>query len=399
MRKFLLSAVCLILSFSLKAQMPIRPDAFPPKDNPDEAKSLLMASTIEEMSDWNRYPTYETYVAMMQQFATNFPEICHLDTIGVSIDNRLILCVKISDNVELDETEPEFFYSATIHGDELTGFHFMLHLIDTLLNSYGTNQELTQLVDNVEIFINPLSNPDGTYFGGNDNIRYARRYNANDIDLNRNYPDPFAKPTKALQPENAAMIEYVSNHHFLLAANLHGGSEVMNYPWDSFKSWQRPHEDQNWWINVSRRFVDTCRLYDPSIFTDVCNEGYIAGGDWYVIHNGRQDYMNYYHGIHEITMEVSGSKKLSSEELVQYWNIQSHSLINYIKEVFTMPQDIAIDQPDKVPTSYGFCYPNPTHGKVHLATPNGITTIDLNNYPAGCHLITAMGTTYKIIKL
>ncbi len=75
MRKFLLSAVCLILSFSLKAQMPIRPDAFPPKDNPDEAKSLLMASTIEEMADWNRYPTYETYVNMMQQFATHFPEI------------------------------------------------------------------------------------------------------------------------------------------------------------------------------------------------------------------------------------------------------------------------------------------------------------------------------------
>lgn len=399
MRKFLLSAVCLILSFSLKAQMPIRPDAFPPKDNPDEAKSLLMASTIEEMSDWNRYPTYETYVAMMQQFATNFPEICHLDTIGVSIDNRLILCVKISDNVELDETEPEFFYSATIHGDELTGFHFMLHLIDTLLNSYGTNQELTQLVDNVEIFINPLSNPDGTYFGGNDNIRYARRYNANDIDLNRNYPDPFAKPTKALQPENAAMIEYVSNHHFRLSANLHGGSEVMNYPWDSFTSWNRPHEDRNWWIDVSRRYVDTCRLYDPYIFSDVCDEGYIAGGDWYVIHNGRQDYMNYYHGIHEMTMEVSVTKKLSSEELVQYWNIQSHSLINYIKEVLTMNDYIAIDRPETLPATYGYCYPNPTHDKVNLATPKGIKTIELSDYPTGCHLITIDGITYKIIKL
>ena len=399
MRKFLFIAALLLLYYTTKAQMPIRPDAFPPKETYNDTKSLLMASSIAEMYDWNRYPTYETYVAMMQQFASDFPTICHLDTIGVSINNRLILCVKISDNVAVDEEEPEFFYSSTIHGDELTGFQFMLHLIDTLLTSYGTNQELTQLIDNVEIFINPLSNPDGTYFGGNDNIRYARRYNANDIDLNRNYPDPFIDPDPTLEPENAAMIDYVSNHHFLLSANLHGGSEVMNYPWDSFTSWSRPHEDRNWWIDVSKRYVDTCRLYDHSIFTDVCDEGYIAGGDWYVIHNGRQDYMNYYHGIHELTMEISVSKKLASEELVHYWNTQCHSLINYIKEVLTMQHDIAIDQPERMSNSYGFCYPNPTHGKVHLATPQGTKTFDLSDYPSGCHFITIEGVTYKVIKL
>ena len=93
MRKFLFIAALLLLYYTTKAQMPIRPDAFPPKETYNDTKSLLMASSIAEMYDWNRYPTYETYVAMMQQFASDFPTICHLDTIGVSINNRLILCV------------------------------------------------------------------------------------------------------------------------------------------------------------------------------------------------------------------------------------------------------------------------------------------------------------------
>ena len=36
------------------------------------------------MASWDRYPTYETYVAMMQQWAQEYPAICTLDTIGTS---------------------------------------------------------------------------------------------------------------------------------------------------------------------------------------------------------------------------------------------------------------------------------------------------------------------------
>ncbi|MCK7536337.1 MAG: hypothetical protein MZV63_37830 [Marinilabiliales bacterium] len=85
--------------------------------------------------------------------------------------------------------EPEVFYTSTIHGDETAGFILMLRLADYLLKNYNTDSRVKDLVDNLEIWINPLANPDGTYRSGNYIISPVR-FNANGYDLNRNFPDP-----------------------------------------------------------------------------------------------------------------------------------------------------------------------------------------------------------------
>ena len=389
--------LCLV-ALTAQAQQP-RPDAFPPVEESIDSKSLTMATTLDEMRQWNRYPTYSVYVEMMNHFAEAYPDLCHLDTIGISVRGRLILSLVITGSEPNDLHRPEFFYSSTIHGDELTGFYFMLRLCDTLLSSYGSSADITNLLDRVVIYINPLANPDGTYFGGDNTVAYSQRYNANSVDLNRNYPNPFgADPLDDIQPENIAMMDYAEQHHFVMSANLHGGSEVMNYPWDSFTSAERSHPQAEWWQAVCKRYVDTCRLYSSRSFTAVNRTGYIAGGDWYVIYNGRQDYFNHHFNTLELTMEVSNTKKLPTEQLTRYWNIQSHSLINYIKEVLNAPQS----QPQGVhpiQTEYCRVYPNPTLGPVHVDTPAGTRSFDLSDRPAGLHIINVDGRPVKIIKL
>lgn len=380
---------------------------------PLRPKTLTMATTVEQMRQWNCYPTYATYVALMQYYAQQYPDICRLDTIGTSVDNRLILCMKISDNVHEDEDEPEFLYSATIHGDELTGFYFMLRLIDTLLSSYSTNETIAALVNSTQVYINPLSNPDGTYHGSDNSVAAAQRYNANYVDLNRNFPDPFGSdPMSSQQPENTAMIDYLGNHHFLLSANLHGGSEVLNYPWDSFTSSQRPHPNRDWWIEVCRRYIDTVKQYSTDFYRDVNSAGYIAGGDWYVIHNGRQDYVNYYHNCREMTMEVSTIKKLSTDRLETYWHANAAALIHYISEVHALYGNAATHAPTP---SQPKVYPNPTHGTIFIDLSEGgiltnaqgkplmvidagANTIDLSPLPAGLYLYKTGETVYRIIK-
>ena len=59
------------------------------------------------------------------------------------------------------------------------------------------------------------------------------RENANRVDLNRNFPDQFAKPTDPLQPETKAVMAWLKQIPFVLSANLHGGSLVANYPYDN----------------------------------------------------------------------------------------------------------------------------------------------------------------------
>ena len=376
----------------------LRPDAFPPVEDTLSPKAWTMATTLEEMDRWNRYPTYNVYTAMMQRFVERYPDLCRVDTIGVSIQGRLILCLAITGSSDNDLYRPEFFYSSTMHGDELTGFYLMLRLCDTLLGSYGTSQQITSLLDRTRIYINPLSNPDGTYYGGDSTVALARRYNADSVDLNRNYPDPFGTPPlDSLQPENKAMIAYVERHNFLLSANLHGGSEVMNYPWDSFTSYERLNEHSEWWKAVSKRFVDTCRRADNRRFRDVRPAGYVNGGDWYVISNGRQDYFNYYHNMREITMELSTVKKLATNLLDHYWRVESQSLINYIEEIHHL-DDTVVGISHHQEAAYK-AFPNPTRGKVTVVTPQGARCYDFSDRPAGDHIDRTGDMPVKSIKL
>ena len=90
----------------LFAQKP-RPDAFPPAPDTLAPKALTMATTLEEMYQWNRYPTYNVYVEMMRDFADRYPELCHLDTIGLSIEGRLILSLAITGSSLTDVYRPE----------------------------------------------------------------------------------------------------------------------------------------------------------------------------------------------------------------------------------------------------------------------------------------------------
>ncbi len=286
--------------------------------------------------DFDTYPTYSQYETMMQTFASTYPNICKLDTIAILASGRKLLAIKISDNVQQDEAEPEFLFSGTMHGDETTGYVLLLRLINYLATNYGTDTRVTNIVNNTELFICPLANPDGTYAGGNNTVSGATRYNANNIDLNRNYPDPRAgqhPDGNAWQPETIAFMNYANAHHFVMGANTHGGAEVVNYPWDTWTSSQNTHADNNWWIYVSREFADTAQYYGPAGYFNDINNGITAGGDWYVITGGRQDYMNYFKQCREVTLELSTTKLLSASQLPAYWNYLYRSFLHYIEHV------------------------------------------------------------------
>ncbi len=422
MKKSIALLILIAVGLTATAQLKPRADAFPPIQEQLDTKAITMANSVEEMSSWDRYPTYQTYLDMMQNWAESYPNLCHVDTIGSSVQGRLILSLYIEPQTFDDLYRPEFFYSSTIHGDEVTGFVMMLHLIDTLLSGYGSNSQYTNLINTTRISINPLANPDGTYRYSDNTVQGSRRYNANNVDLNRNFPNPFSNnPVKdAIEPENQAMIDYMSNHHFLMSANLHGGAEVMNYPWDSFSSAQQPHPAADWWREVCQRFIDTSRTYDNTHFYDVNQEGYIEGGDWYVITGGRQDYINYYHQCLELTMEISTQKTLSSNRLPEYWQFLQHSLVNYIEEIHNIPEynAIAIIN-NEMPT----VYPNPANGdRMHVKLLDNSThlslytiggtlvdipmtksgnemTIDISDLPAGVYLLRCGATATKVVKL
>lgn len=293
---------------------------------------MLDKISDEDRLDWDFYPTYDAYVDMMYQFEADFPEICDVFSIGSTNQERELLVIRITDNITQQEGEPEFFYTSSMHGDETTGYVLMLRLIDYLLNGYGDDPRVTNMVDNIDIYINPLANPDGTFAASNNNIYGATRYNALGIDINRNFPDPEDGPHpdgNPWQTETIHFMNFAEDHHFSISSNLHGGEEVLNYPWDT---WAKLAADNDWWYNVCRAFADTVHLYSPSSYLNGFNNGITNGYQWYSISGGRQDYMNYFHQCREFTHEISDVKLLPASQLPDHWEWNYRSFLNYIEE-------------------------------------------------------------------
>ncbi len=293
-------------------------------ERPD-SKAVITAPDIKTAMEWESYPSCTQYDSIMRSFAGTYPDLCLLDTVGTSYYGKLILVLKISDNVNNDEEEPETFYTSTIHGDETGGFILMLRLADYLLKNYGTNARVANLVDNLEIWINPLANPDGTYRAGNI-ISSPTRGNAGGYDLNRNFPDPSTNPVR--QKETIDMMKFMEEHHFVISANFHSGAEVVNYPWDR---WSRLHADNDWFYNISRKYADTVHLYSPSGYMDYLENGVTNGNDWYPINGGRQDYVTYGLQGREVTIELDNNYITPSDQLDQLWQSNWRSLLGYIE--------------------------------------------------------------------
>lgn len=299
--------------------------------------------------DWDEYPTYEAYEAMMEEFAATYPEKCTLIELGTLNSGRKILLARINDGNP--DGKPKFLYGSTIHGDETTGFIMMLRLIDLLLTQPDL-PEVKNVLDNIDLFVCPNANPDGTYRGGNHTVNGATRSNAYGVDMNRNYPDPVdgAHP----DGENYAMetewfMDFAEEYQFTMAAHYHGGAEVMNYPWDN--NYER-HADDAWWQMVSREYADLCQeaaqSTDPYYMTDEEN-GITNGADWYTIGGGRQDYMNYYRQCREVTIECSTTKCPSASQLPTFWEYNYNSIFAYMNQVLYGIQGTVKDAATKEP--------------------------------------------------
>ncbi len=284
---------------------------------------------------WDSYPTYESYVALMQQFAVDYPDICRIVDAGTTVQNRRILFAVISGNVGADGAKPRFMYTSSMHGDETAGYVTLLHLIDSLLTGYSQNSNIRSLVNSTSIWINPLANPDGTYASGNASVSGATRGNANSIDINRNFPNSVGgdhPDGNAWQPETNIMMAVASAQQFTMSVNFHGGAEVVNYPWDTWTSAQNLSADDAYWQRICRQYADTVHTYGPAGYMDDLNNGITNGGDWYIVYGSRQDYMNYYRGCREVTIEMSSTKLVPASSLESFWAYTHRSLFNHIRQ-------------------------------------------------------------------
>ena len=299
---------------------------------------------------WDCYPTWSQFETMMNHYATTYPDIARLVNLGLSGDGTHELwALKISDNPDTEENEPEVLYTGTMHGDELVCYPPTVHLIDHILAGYGSDPQITRLVDETVLWINPMSNPDGTFDGGDHTVAGAERYlPTSNLDANRNFPDPAVPddPTKTGWPtEIQHMMDLAAAEHFTISANCHAGAELFNYPWDV---WAVRAPDDQWWIDAGIAYAMAAQAASPNGYLTDTGPGFdypgvTNGANWYVIDGGRQDFMNWYHGCREVTLELAADKSLDAGLLDDHFDYNRQALLDYFDLALTGIRGVVTD--------------------------------------------------------
>ena len=279
---------------------------------------------------------------LMRSYNEMYPNITRVYSIGQTVEERDLLVIEITDNPGTHEPgEPEFKYVGNMHGNEVTGRETLLYLIQYLLDNYGEDDEITNLINATRIHIMPSMNPDGykrAHVGDYDGI--TGRYNAHNVDLNRNFPDRLGHNIVQRQPETLAVIQWLKEYPFVLSANLHNGALVANYPYDNSANghsvYTASHDDdifRQLALSYSNAHT-TMHLGLPCPNDNYgFDQGITNGAAWYSVKGGMQDY-NYVHSnCFEITIEQGCQKFPYTNSLEDIWNKNKEALIAYIQEV------------------------------------------------------------------
>ncbi len=199
--------------------------------------------------------TYSEMIDELDAIHATYPGITTArDSIGTTHEGRALWAIKVSDNPDVQENEPEVLFDALHHAREPITVSVVLNTLNHLCANYGSDPEITFLVDNRQIWFVPIVNPDGYVFNesnypnGGGMWRKNRRYNGGTsygVDNNRNYTyewggsgsssDPNAEdyrgPSPGSEPENQAMMNFINSHQFVTQNSYHSVVGCILIPW------------------------------------------------------------------------------------------------------------------------------------------------------------------------
>jgi hypothetical protein len=280
------------------------------------------------------WPTYEDFVMRMQGIANDYPNLVQMISIGQSVQGRDIWALKITDNPLVEEDEPEFKYSSTIHGNEGVGTETTIRLAELLSSSYGVDPDLTELVDEMEIWLVPIHNPDG-YVAGS-------RFNAHGIDLNRDFPDRMTDPVDdptGREPETQAFMYFGYDHRFVMGANYHTGTLVVNVPWDSVPTPPDYAPDDAIFMEYGVGYAQR----NPMIWAGPFPNGITRGWEWYIIRGGMQDWAYHWQGEHHVTIENSYYQPPPYNQMDEYWEAEREAMLWWMGRALTGVRGLVTD--------------------------------------------------------
>ncbi|MEZ5359356.1 MAG: M14 family zinc carboxypeptidase [Candidatus Zixiibacteriota bacterium] len=264
-----------------------------------EDVSAFLRSRLPDKAMGSYRTLSEIYAYIDSIIAENPTLVSNKVKIGETYEGRDLWAFKISDNPNVDEDEPEVLYTSAIHCREVITPEVLMHFINYILNNYGFDHSLRDLINSRELWFVLVVNPDGYYYnevtdpnGGGmwrkNRMPYGGSYG---VDLNRNFgyewgydddgsspspsSDTYRGPSAFSELETQALRDFALAHNFVISMYYHSYSNLVLWPW-GYDEITTPDDD------IFSIMGDSLAYYN----------GYDPGPIWtlYVVNGGTDDW-------------------------------------------------------------------------------------------------------------
>ena len=263
----------------------------------NNAQSYITPTNFE-LGSMGGFYTYAQMLSELDDMRTLYPNLITAKSQihnFLTYENRPIYSVKISDNPEVDENEPEILFTAIHHAREPASMQQLIFYMWYLLENYASNTEIQSIVDNTEQYFIPVINVDGYIYNETTNPngggfwRKNRRLNTDGsrgVDNNRNYSYHWGEsgvsstgngetwPGTAgfSEPENQAIKWFCEQHDFKMAINNHTYSELLLIPYGYASNMPTPEHS-------TFDAISTLMVQENGYANIISSELYPAAGD------------------------------------------------------------------------------------------------------------------------
>ncbi|CAM4554166.1 carboxypeptidase Z [Caretta caretta] len=350
------------------------------RGEPELAEEDLLVDVPTTLIQFTHHSYYKM-VSILKKTASRCSHIARTYSIGRSFEGKDLFVIEFSTNPgHHDLMKPEFKYIGNMHGNEVVGKELLIYLAQYLCSEYLLgNPRIQTLINNTRIHLLPSLNPDGYELAAEEGAGYNGwingRQTAQNLDLNRNFPDltsevynraglrwarldhipiPQSYWEGKVAPETKAVMKWMRAIPFVLSASLHGGELVVTYPYDFSRhpleeKMFSPTPDEKMFRLLAKAYAGAHPIISDKSEARcggnfVKRGGIINGAQWYSFTGGMADF-NYLHtNCFEITLELGCDKFPLEEELYSAWHENKEALLTFMEMVHRGIKGIVSDK-------------------------------------------------------
>mmetsp|Transcript_32855 Transcript_32855/g.29150 ORF Transcript_32855/g.29150 Transcript_32855/m.29150 type:complete len:293 (-) Transcript_32855:735-1613(-) len=196
--------------------------------------------------------SYDEILGRLYQLSNQYPNLITVESVhskygvphqyGNCGNSRcLIIMANLTDTQFHNEFKPQVYISGTVHGNERLGANVVTYLIEYLLENYGSDPFVTQLLREREIIITPFVNAQGYFTNTREELTDAGVY----MDINRDFPyNRENGDNTCLSTIGArATLQIFRNNLIVGALSFHAGMQTIGYPWGSYNHISRSYSE------------------------------------------------------------------------------------------------------------------------------------------------------------